>query len=298
MSSRIQVNLQFNADVNAAKKQIDNLQSSLSAVANKTFNVQGMTGLESHLVSARQTAESLNVALHNATNMDTGRLNLNKFTVELNKMGLNVKTVAAQMRAMGPEGAKAFNQMAQAVAGAEIRIFSLQGGMRRLVNTFANTIRYQASASAINAVTSSLRNTISFAEQLDKALTDIRIVTNKSAADMAKFAKQANAAAKELSISTKEYAEASLIYFQQGLSGSEVTNRTETTVRLANAVGRSAQEVSEWMTAIWNNFDDGSKSLEYYGDVLAALGATTASSADEIAAALEKFASIADTVGA
>jgi len=32
------------------------------------------------------------------------------------------------------------------------------------------------------------------------------------------------------------------------------------------------------MTGIWNNFDDGSKSLEYYADVLTKLGATTASS--------------------
>ena len=37
------------------------------------------------------------------------------------------------------------------------------------------------------------------------------------------------------------------------------------------------------MTAIWNNFDDGSKSLEHFGDVITALGASTASSSAEIA---------------
>jgi TP901 family phage tail tape measure protein len=51
------------------------------------------------------------------------------------------------------------------------------------------------------------------------------------------------------------------------------------------------------MTAIWNNFDDGSESLEHYADVLAKLGAATASSADEIAGGLEKFAAVADTIG-
>jgi hypothetical protein len=51
------------------------------------------------------------------------------------------------------------------------------------------------------------------------------------------------------------------------------------------------------MTAVWNNFDDGSKSLEYYADVMTALGAATASSTDEIARGLEKFSSIAETVG-
>jgi hypothetical protein len=36
------------------------------------------------------------------------------------------------------------------------------------------------------------------------------------------------------------------------------------------------------MTAIWNNFDNGSESLEYYADVLTKLGAATAASTDEI----------------
>jgi hypothetical protein len=38
------------------------------------------------------------------------------------------------------------------------------------------------------------------------------------------------------------------------------------------------------MTAVWNNFAKGAESnLEYYADVMAALGAATASSSDEIA---------------
>jgi len=51
------------------------------------------------------------------------------------------------------------------------------------------------------------------------------------------------------------------------------------------------------MTAVWNNFYDGTKSLEYYADVMTALGAKTASSVDEISGGLEKFAAIGDTIG-
>jgi TP901 family phage tail tape measure protein len=76
-----------------------------------------------------------------------------------------------------------------------------------------------------------------------------------------------------------------------------VLKRTETTIKLANVAGESAQSVSEWMTAIWNNFDDGSKTLEYYADVITALGAATASSSEEIATGLEKFAAVAESVG-
>jgi TP901 family phage tail tape measure protein len=48
---------------------------------------------------------------------------------------------------------------------------------------------------------------------------------------------------------------------------------------------------------VWNNFYDGTKSLEYYADVMTALGAATASSTDEIAGGLEKFAAIGKTIG-
>jgi TP901 family phage tail tape measure protein len=66
---------------------------------------------------------------------------------------------------------------------------------------------------------------------------------------------------------------------------------------MANVSRESAETVSNQMTAIWNNFDDGSKSLEYYADVMTALGAATASSTKEISDGLEKFAAIGESVG-
>jgi TP901 family phage tail tape measure protein len=66
---------------------------------------------------------------------------------------------------------------------------------------------------------------------------------------------------------------------------------------MANAAGESAEKVSDQLTAVWNNFYDGTESLEHYADVMTALGAATASSTDEIAQGLEKFAAVADTIG-
>jgi cytochrome c556 len=66
---------------------------------------------------------------------------------------------------------------------------------------------------------------------------------------------------------------------------------------MAKVTGDSVKNVSDQLTAIWNNFDDGTASLEHYADVMTALGAATASSTDEIATGLSKFAAIAETVG-
>jgi TP901 family phage tail tape measure protein len=55
--------------------------------------------------------------------------------------------------------------------------------------------------------------------------------------------------------------------------------------------------VSDQLTAVWNNFANGTDSLESFADKMVALGAATASSSDEIAGGLEKFAAVGETIG-
>jgi len=114
---------------------------------------------------------------------------------------------------------------------------------------------------------------------------------------MEQFAQTANKAAKALSTSTLDYTNAALIYYQQGLSDKEVEARTNVTAKMANVTKQSAEDVSNQLTAIWNNYAKGSENLEYFADVITALGAATASSSKEISTGLEKFAAIGETVG-
>jgi hypothetical protein len=53
------------------------------------------------------------------------------------------------MRMLGPEGVKAFNQMAAAVSQADTKLFSLSAGMNKLAHTLTNTIRWQLASTAI-----------------------------------------------------------------------------------------------------------------------------------------------------
>jgi hypothetical protein len=77
-----------------------------------------------------------------------------------------------------------------------------------------NTVKWSISSSMIQGVTRAFTSTIDYAKELNKDLTQIRIVTGKSIEDISKFAVEANKAAKALSATTDEYAKASLIYFQ------------------------------------------------------------------------------------
>ena len=71
---------------------------------------------------------------------------------------------------------------------------------------------------------------------------------------MARFAIQANEAAKRLGKTTTDYTRANLIYRQQGLSDQEAAVKTDITLKAANVTGQSADKVSEELTAVWNGY--------------------------------------------
>lgn len=210
---------------------------------------------------------------------------------------MELKDYANRLIAIGPQGEEAFLRVAAAIGRAKTPLIRTSSLMDQLWITMKNTMRWRITSSALYGFIGSLQTAYGYAQDLNESLTNIRIVTERSAEDMANFAKQANESAKALSTTTTDYTDAALIYYQQGLSEQEVIDRTETTIKMANAAGVSAQTASDQLTAVWNNFYDGSKSLEYYADVMVRLGADTASSTDEISEGIQQFASVADTVG-
>lgn len=297
-NTTIGVNLKFSADVSAAKQAMQNLQTSLAQISSGTrTGINPGAQYAKDLNQASQAAAQLRIQLQNAFNQDTGKLDLNKFNYQMKQSGMSVEQYRAKLSAIGPQGQQAFTQLAQAIATADVNTVSLSAGLQRLGATFMNTLRYQLSSSLIMGFTQGIGNAISYVKDLNESLTDIRIVTGYGKEEMEAFAEQANKAAKALSTTTNEYAKASLIYFQQGLNGEQVQKRTNATVKMAQVTGQSMEVVSDQLTAVWNNFYDGSKSLEYYADVITKLGAATASSSDEITQGLEKFAAVAETVG-
>ena len=219
------------------------------------------------------------------------------FDNSLKASGKTLDDYAKSLMSIGADGQAAFLNVATAIQRAELPILRTSKLFDQLWITMKNTMRWQITSSALQGFIGSLQTAYGYAQDLNESLTNIRIVTENSQEDMAKFAKQANEAAKALSTTTTDYTDAALIYYQQGLSEQEVLDRTETTIKMANAAGVSAQTVSDQLTAVWNNFYDGSKSLEYYADVMVRLGADTASSTDEISEGIQQFASVADTVG-
>lgn len=295
MAKQLNVNLAFTADTSKAKQQLQELQRTLESLTTKTAQSSPL-GITDEISKAIIDVSKLEAALKNSTSQ-TGKLDLGQFRQELNKAGLSAQKISSQLSALGPEGAKAFSQLTQSIMNAELPLRRTNTLLTNFATTLKNAARWQLSSSILHGFVGSVQTAYYYAQDLNESLNNIRIVTGKSTEEMAAFAEQANEAAKALSTTTTNYTDAALIYYQQGLSDEDVIARTDTTIKLANVARESAEDVSQQMTAIWNNFYDGSKSLEYYADVITALGAATASSSSEITEGLEKFAAVADSVG-
>ena len=294
--NNVHVNLTFGADVKQAKAQIAELNKALSDVAKLPGKSTELFN-DAEIKKASQAALELQQHLSKAVNMNTGKLDLSRFSASLKSSNKDLTHYCNSLNSIGIDGKKAFNQLASAISSAETPVLRFNDKLEKMWGTMKNTMRWQISASVMNGLRRGISTAYGYAQDLNESLNNIRIVTGQNVDQMAKFAVEANKAAKALSATTTDYTNASLIYYQQGLSDQQVKERTEVTLKMANVSRQSAEVVSDQMTAIWNNFYDGSKSLEYYGDVITELGARTASSSEEIATGLEKFAAVAETVG-
>lgn len=290
MAKRLNYTIGVDANTSKFEASLQEVVTSLQALGTKS---QVVPTLQKASTAALDLAKNL----QSAVNTNTGKLDLSVFNKKLEDSGQSLRSYYNQMVQLGPAGTEAFLKVASSITQAELPLRRTNTLMNELWVTMKNTMRWQLTSSVLHGFVGSLEQAYGYSKNLDRSLNKIRIVSEKSAEDMARFAEQANKAAKALSTTTTNYTDASLIYYQQGLTDQEVLDRTETTIKMANVAGTTAETASQQLTAIWNNFYDGSQSLEHYADVMVKLGAATASSSDEISEGIEKFAAVANTVG-
>ena len=297
MESQYKIKIKASTDTasfNEVKKSLDEALKNLSV---KIDSKETGAELKKELTQAQEQVMLFKTAFEGAFDSKLGVINLTKLNSKLKESSVDIGQVARGYQEMGQQGIQQFRQLTSTILSVNRNLDKTKTIFDKMKETMRNTINWGISSSIMNSFTGAVKKSYGYVRDLDKSLNNIRVVSNESADSMERFAIEASKSAKFLGSSTLDYTDAALIYYQQGLSGEDVTERTNATLKLANTTGESASQVSDYMTAIWNNFDDGSKSLEYYADVLARLGADTASSSDEIAAGLEKFSSVANTVG-
>ena len=295
MATTNKINFEVGYTVN--KSGLTEIQNALKQVQEAAKSADLTGTLTPELKKASDEAQQLTKIFNEAWNSKLNQLDLTKLNTSITNTYGSMSQLKTIMEASGTTGAAAYNKMASSILSTNLQIKQSSKLLDDMAKTMTNTVKWGVASSAMNSFTGAVQSAWSYIQKLDTSLNDIRIVTEKSAEDMAEFAEYASSAAKSLGASTTDYTNASLIYYQQGLSDEEVQERAEVTLKAANVTGQAASEVSEQLTAVWNGFGFTTEEAEQAVDVLAAVAASTASDLEELSTGMSKVASAASAMG-
>lgn len=290
-AGRYEYTIAYKVDESGLKQAITALQN----IQKLTADTPGFSNMTAQLAEAKKSAYDLEQALTKAFNPKMGTVNTTALRDELSKLNLN--QIRQDLLVIGPTGEKAFNQLAASAMKANLQINQSNTLLTRFSKTLFRNLEWLLSGNIISTITGVFTKAYGYTKNLDSSLNDIRIVTGKSADEMARLGEEAQKTAMALGKGTTDITNASLIYYQQGLDEEEVNRRTEVTAKMANVTGQASKTVADQMTAVWNGFQAGNDELERYADIMTKVAATTASSSAELSGAISKTAAIAKVTG-
>ena len=293
MANKIQFGIDFKLDkqgLTQAKSEIEKIKKSLQEGTKLKIGGDSIEKLKREI-------EAFDTALDRAFDKDLNKLNVNKLNSELKKANISMSDFSRSLAQAGISGSDAFIGLQREIlkTGAEVK--KTKGLVQDMADTLVNTVKWNIASSTVNKLSGSIQRAVGYIEGMDESLNNIRVVTGKSAKEMELFREEANEAAKALGKTTKEYSDASLIFFQQGKSANEVKELTEATLLGANITGENVSDMADYLTAVMNGYVmEANKALEVT-DKLAAVGAATGSDFQELAVGMSKVASMAKVVG-
>ena len=289
--ARIDVQMNFTAN----KTGLNDVLTMLKQIQSEASKASLSGNLNQDLKQASETAKQLENILNSSFNSKIGQLDLSKLNNSIKDTYGSVDQLRKRLESVGQGGV--FNKLASDVLNTNMQLKESNKVLDEMASTMANTVKWGVTSSIFDRISNSIQRAYEYAKELDTSLNDIRIVTGYSAEQMESFAESANRAAAALGASTKDYTDASLIYYQQGLDDAEVQARTETTLKAANVTGQTGDEVSEQLTAIWNGYKVTADETELYIDKVAKVAAATASDLNELSTGMSKVASAAASAG-
>ena len=161
-----------------------------------------------------------------------------------------------------------------------------------------NTVKQWFSVQQIiNTVKNGIRQAYQDIQGLDKAMTNIAVVTDMSVSDLWGKINEYMSIAQQYGVTTQGVYEVSQLYYQQGLSTNEVMAATTETLKLARIAGMGYAEAADAMTVAIRSFKMGMSDAATVTDVYSKVAAITASDSEELAIAMSKTASSAESVG-
>ncbi len=152
-------------------------------------------------------------------------------------------------------------------------------------------------ANAFNLLRTFIRQSIKTISELDAAFTQIAVVTDKTTSQLWKSFDIYNDMAQSLGTTTSDAIETSALYYQQGLDTAEVMKLTTETIKMARIANMDYSASTEAMTSAIRGFKMDMNNATEVVDVYSALAAKSAVDTQQLAVAISKVASIANSAG-
>lgn len=155
-------------------------------------------------------------------------------------------------------------------------------------------------ANATQLIQQAFRGVINTVKELDAVMTEAAVVTDYSVSDMWESLPTYTEQAKALGVATRDLYAATTLYFQQGLEANAAMGAGVETMKMARIAGMEAAEATDAMTSalLGFNMEVNETNAQRVNDVYSELAKITAADTEEIATAMSKTASIANSVGA
>lgn len=162
---------------------------------------------------------------------------------------------------------------------------------------FENIFKYNMLQKGIAAVSQGVRESIQLVRDLDKAFTDIRLVTQSTEEETQELQVSYNKLAKELSSTTQEVAEGATEWLRQGYSLEETNEMLRATMVLSKVGAIESSEATQLLTSSLNGFKIEAKDAMSIVDKVSAVDLKAATNSEELMTALSRTASSADMAG-
>ena len=165
------------------------------------------------------------------------------------------------------------------------QVNSLGGRIKGLATKFASWLGVsQVIMYAVRAI----KQMVSSAKEIDYAMTQLKIVTNATDAEMRQFANTAITLAKDLGKSVTELTKSIETFSRLGYSLKDASELAKYATIMSNVAGVSNEEATTGLTSIVKGFNLDVSDAEHVADILIDVGQKYAVSAGEMMEAYEK----------
>lgn len=275
----------------AEKKTLESLEKTLEEIKAAASSPQGLENLRKALAQIRgvdisEIPENLDEIEHYIDGIEGEKLQelaagMTKFRESTDQAGDTV------VKTMG-KGTEEINKQKDSVDSLDAQVKSLQ-------NSF---LSFFSLTNGWSLLQRAIKNAYATVKELDASMTEIAVVSEYTIDDIWAMRGKYSDAATEMGAKTIDLVDATKLLVQQGLSLNQSLETGIEVTKMARIANLSGADATNLMTAQLRGFNMEMSEANRVSDVFSNLAAKTQADTEEIAVALSKTASIANSAGA